>query len=301
MKFKQRKQNLLMTGLTFLAMSIVSALLDHDWLEKTTSSAKTVFGWVVGGLFGAAILTYIGKGMLSLWRIMTIRFCIARGEQIALLTFTVVGMVYFALTGFIDSSAGLAAALLLSALLAIAFFWLWRVLRDIVNRVLHGDRFCNLSNLEYFSLIFAAFVISFGIVAQEPGMMLAENLRYSVPAVFLLIIAAGVILYWSYIAIKTMIRKKKYHGKLMEYSERDLLYFGATRTVQIPLDSITRVEKVETYSGLSAIPTLYSHARTSEMLSLHFSDCETILLISWPGADEANELCRRSSIHCEFQ
>lgn len=60
--------------------------------------------------------------MLSLWRIMSIRFCIARGEQIALLAFAVVGMVYFALTGLVDSSAGFAAALLLSALLAIALF-----------------------------------------------------------------------------------------------------------------------------------------------------------------------------------
>ena len=170
-----------------------------------------------------------------------------------------------------------------------------------MNRVLHGDRFCNLSNLEYFSLFFAAFLISLGIAAHESGLMLAENLKYSIPVIFLLSIVAGVIFYWSYIAVKTMVRRKKYRGKLMDYSERDLLYFGATRTFQIPLDSITNIEKVETYSGLSAIPTLYSHARTSEMLALRFSESETIFLISWPGEYEANELCRRAHISCEFQ
>ena len=280
----------------FCAISAIAALLDEGWLRSTLSGPEEGFGWLLGGMFGSVILYFLGKGAISLWYIMSVRFTVTRGERFLLLGLLLAAFLYFAADGLVDSSAGFAAALFLSALSALALFWLWRRAKDLAGRLAHADRYRNITNAEYFALLGVALLFAVWLLSLEPDMFRTENLALTVPAAFLLFVVFGVILYWAYVALKSIVRGINRKGREMEYADGKLAYYGSTRTFYIPLAEIAKAERIETYAGLGAIPTLYVRAHTSEMLLLTLFDTETRIMLPWPGDDETRELCSRAKI-----
>ncbi|MEL7610270.1 MAG: hypothetical protein AAGU74_12330 [Bacillota bacterium] len=290
MKQRSGLKFILCVFLIFIALTGAAAILDDGWLEKTFSSIEGAGGWILGGLFGAIILFYLGKGIVFVLPIMIIRFGIGRLERRLLLVLFLAGMVYLASDGFIDSSAALAAALLMSVLAMFALFWLWRRLRGIAERILYGDGAYNTTNLEYFGMLAASLALALLLVTAEPGTVGSEDIGYTILVVLLLLIVFAVCLYWGFVFVKSAFRAGKYRGRLIEYIDKNFVFYGSTRTFRIPLDSIQSLQKIETYAGLAAIPTRFTRPKTTTMLVIGTATQRTPLSIPWPGEEAVQTL-----------
>jgi len=280
---------LLVLGL-FALLTAAAALLDDGWWAETTASAENMAGWALAGLFGAGLLLYLGKGFVALWRILTIRFLVTRAERFLLAAFFLGGVAFLAADGLVDSSAGLGAALLLSALLALGVFWLWRRARGIARRLAGGGRYENLSNPEYFLILAAAAASAALLLDPEAGGNARETFGYLALAGFLLFLVAAILYYWAYVGIKTLIRLRKRPKEEFSMTVNELVYYGALRTLRIPLEQIQRCERQTTYAGLSGIPTLLVHAHTSDLLALTLTDGKTVVRLPMPGEAFLKEL-----------
>lgn len=294
MKQKKWQKNLLFTLGLFTLLTAAAALLDDGWWAKTTESAGSMTGWALGGLFGAALLLYLIKGAAALYRILIVRFLVMRGEQILLLGLFLGGVAFFAADGLIDSSAGLGAALLLGALLALGLFWLWRRAHGIVRRLADGGRYENLNNLEYFLILGVSAVLAFVFLGQEPGMFERENIGFLALAEFLLLLVIAILGYWAYVGIKTLLRLHKLPKEAYALEKDALVFCGAVRTLRIPLEQIERYERQTTYAGLSGIPTLLVRAHTSELLALRLTDGKTTIRLPLPEEEFLGELRDRA-------
>lgn len=293
MKRKKFLVNLALVLLIFILLTAISALFDADWLGNTFSTAEEALGWAVGGLFGAVLLLYIGKGLLALARLLIARFAIVPVERILLAVLFLACIAYLAFDGFIDSAAGLAAAVLLGILGAAALFWLWRRLKHIFIRVVLGDESYDLTNLEYFAILILSLGLALALAASEPGMFEGENLPSGLIVAALLTIVFGVCLYWFYVAVKAAVRRGRYAKTPVAYDAEDFVYRGLTRTFRIPLASIYAVEKTEAYAGLAAIPSLYHAPRKTELLVIYSRARKKPFAIPSPGEEAEKELAQR--------
>ena len=78
MKRRKWAESALLTLGIFALLTAAAALLDDGWWADMTASGKSAAGWALGGLFGAALLLYLGKGCAALWRILIVRFSVSR-------------------------------------------------------------------------------------------------------------------------------------------------------------------------------------------------------------------------------
>lgn len=293
MNRKKRGIDALLAAGLFALLTAAAALLEDGWWAETTASVENVAGWVLRGLFGAALLLYLGKGCAALWRILAIRFLVTRAERFLLAGLFLGGVAFLAADGLVDSSAGLGAAMLLGALLALGFFWLWRRARGIARRLTGGGRYENLGNREYFAILAVAAASAALLLGRDAGEHARENIGYLALAGFLLFLVAAILYYWAYVGIKALVRLRKRPKEEFSITENELVFYGAVRTLSIPLERIERYERQKTYAGLSGIPTLLVHARTSELLALTLTDGKTVVRLPMPEEAFLRELRAR--------